>query len=80
VGAPIPIVAGDYGLIQYGNFGIFFSFSNAVPPSPQASLGLGLLVFVLVRGVAVLGGLALLWATQTPMEIPKPLELTSQAS
>ncbi len=30
-------------------------------------------------GVAVLGGLALLWATQTPSEIPKPLELTSQA-
>src|SRR5688572_17998570 len=23
-GAPIPIVAGDYGVIQYGNFSIFF--------------------------------------------------------
>ena len=36
-GAPIPIVAGDYGLIQYGNFSLFFQFSSSdvkglVPP------------------------------------------------
>src|SRR6478609_3077818 len=80
VGAPIPIVAGDYGLIQYGNFGVFFQFSNVVPPLKRKRLvDWGFLFSFLFAGVAVLGGLALLWATQTPREIPKPLELTSQA-
>lgn len=80
VGAPIPIVAGDYGLIQYGNFGIFFQFSDAVPAmGKRRRLDWGFLFSFLFAGVAVLGGLALLWATQTPSEIPKPLELTSQA-
>ena len=27
-GAPIPIVPGDYGLLQYGQFGIFFQFTT----------------------------------------------------
>src|SRR5512146_956735 len=32
-GAPVPIVAGDFGVVQYGpNFSVFFQFSNA-PPS-----------------------------------------------
>ncbi|HEX2877412.1 MAG TPA: AgmX/PglI C-terminal domain-containing protein [Polyangiaceae bacterium] len=80
VGAPIPIVAGDYGLIQYGNFGVFFQFSNAVPAMKRKRrLDWGFLFSFLFAGVAVLGGLALLWATQTPETIPKPLELTSQA-
>src|SRR5690242_912592 len=26
-GAPIPIVAGDYGMVQYGNFSVFFQFA-----------------------------------------------------
>src|SRR6478609_40961 len=80
VGAPIPIVAGDYGLIQYGNFGIFFQFSNAVPKlSHRRRLDFSLLFSFLFASVAVLGALALFWATQTPEEVPKPLELTNQA-
>jgi hypothetical protein len=80
VGAPIPIVAGDYGLIQYGNFGIFFQFSNAVPPlAKKRRLDFSLLFSFLFASVAVLGALALFWATQTPERIPKPLELTDQA-
>jgi hypothetical protein len=80
VGAPIPIVAGDYGLIQYGNFGIFFQFSNAVPPlAHKRRLDFSLLFSFLFASVAVLGALALFWATQTPERIPKPLELTDQA-
>src|SRR5690606_4156695 len=30
-GAPIPIVAGDHGLLQYHNFSLFFQFSYAPP-------------------------------------------------
>jgi hypothetical protein len=80
VGAPIPIVAGDYGLIQYGNFGIFFQFSNAVPAlRTKRRTDFSLLFSFVFASVAVLGALALFWATQTPEEVAKPLELTSQA-
>jgi hypothetical protein len=80
VGAPIPIVAGDYGLIQYGNFGIFFQFTNAVPPMrKRRRVDWGLLFSFVFASVAVGGTLALIWAITTPRGIPKPLELTSQA-
>lgn len=80
VGAPIPIVAGDYGLIQYGNFGIFFQFSNAVPAMKKRRRpDWGLLFSFVFAAVAVGGGLALIWAITTPRGIPKPLELTSTA-
>lgn len=79
-GAPIPIVAGDYGVIQYGNFGIFFQFSNAVPAmKKKRRLDWGFLLSFLFAAVAVGGGLALIWAITTPRGIPKPLELTSAA-
>jgi len=79
-GAPIPIVAGDYGVVQYGNFGIFFQFSNAVPPiKKKRRLDWGFLFSLLFAAVAVGGGLALIWAITTPRGIPKPLELTSAA-
>jgi hypothetical protein len=79
-GAPIPIVAGDYGVIQYGNFGIFFQFSNAVPAmKKKRRLDWGFLFSFLFAAVAVGGGLALIWAITTPRGIPKPLELTSAA-
>ena len=78
-GAPIPIVAGDYGLIQYGNFSVFFQFTHGAPiikrrRRPDWAL---LLSFIFAM-VAVGGGLALIWAITTPQGIPKPLELTSQ--
>jgi len=78
-GAPIPIVAGDYGLIQYGNFSVFFQFTHAAPiirrrRRPDWAMLLSFIFAV----VAVGGGLALIWAITTPQGIPKPLELTSQ--
>jgi len=79
-GAPIPIVAGDYGLIQYGNFSLFFQFSYAPPVMKRRNrLDYGLILAFVFALVAVLGGLALIWAITTPAGIPKPLELTSQA-
>src|SRR6478735_912785 len=78
-GAPIPIVAGDFGLIQYGNFSVFFQFTHGAPiikrrRRPDWAM---LLSFIFAM-VAVGGGLALIWAITTPQGIPKPLELTSQ--
>lgn len=79
-GAPIPIVAGDYGLLQYGNLSLFFQFSYAPPVIKRKNrLDLGLVLSFIFALVAVLGGLALIWAITTPAGIPKPLELTSQA-
>jgi hypothetical protein len=79
-GAPIPIVAGDYGVVQYGNFSIFFQFSDAVPVlQKRRRFDWGFLLSFLFAMIAVCGGLALLWAITTPRGIPKPLELTSQA-
>lgn len=78
-GAPIPIVAGDFGLIQYGNFSVFFQFSQAAPiikrrRRPDWALLLSFVFALIAAG----GGLALIWAITTPQGIPKPLELTSQ--
>lgn len=78
-GAPIPIVAGDYGLIQYGNFGVFFQFSHAAPIIKlRRRFDWALFLSYIFAAVAVGGGLALIWAITTPQGIPKPLELTSQ--
>jgi len=78
-GAPIPIVAGDYGLIQYGNFSVFFQFSHAAPVIGQRrGIDWALFLSYVFAMVAVGGGLALIWAITTPQGIPKPLELTSQ--
>jgi len=78
-GAPIPIVAGDYGLIQYGNFSVFFQFTHAAPIiKRRRRTDWALLLSFVFAMVAVGGGLALIWAITTPQGIPKPLELTSQ--
>ena len=78
-GAPIPIVAGDHGLIQYGNFAVFFQFTHAAPViQHRRRTDWGLLLAYIFASVAVGGGLALIWAITDPRPIPKPLELTSQ--
>jgi len=79
-GAPIPIVAGDYGVVQYGNFSVFFQFTDAVPPlKKKRRFDVGFFLSFIFAMIAVGGGLALMWAITTPRGIPKPLELTSQA-
>jgi hypothetical protein len=79
-GAPIPIVAGDYGVIQYGTFSVFFQFTEAVPAlKKRRRIDWGFLLSFLFAMIAVGGGLALMWAITTPRGIPKPIELTSQA-
>jgi hypothetical protein len=79
-GAPIPIVAGDYGVLQYGNFSVFFQFTDAPPPiRGTRRIDFGFILSFVFALIAVCGGLLLLWAITTPRGIPKPLELTSSA-
>ncbi|CAN5272336.1 hypothetical protein BH09MYX1_BH09MYX1_19140 [soil metagenome] len=77
-GAPIPIVPGDYGLLQYGQFGIFFQFTTRAQ-AMSGSWGPELLVALALfsSGVMHVGILGLLRALMTPPPISKPLELVS---
>jgi hypothetical protein len=77
-GAAFPIVPGDYGLLQYGQFGIFFQYSQAAQPignywAPELLVALALFS----SGVLHVGILGLVRALMTPPPIAKPLELTN---
>jgi TonB family protein len=77
-GAPIPIVAGDYGLLQYEGLSLFFQYAEASPP-PARAVRLDLpLILAFVFAVITCGGLMLVLYLLFPtLELPKPLELTS---
>lgn len=77
-GAPIGILPGDYGLMQYGQFGIFFQYTSAATPmagswAPETLVALALIS----SGVLHAGLLGLLRALMTPPPISMPLELTN---
>ena len=79
-GAPIPIVAGDYGLLQYYSFGVFFQFTEAPPKlRRRRRFDWALWLSLVFAAVAVGGGMALIWAITDPPPIRKPYELTSHA-
>jgi len=77
-GAAFPIVPGDFGLLQYGQFGVFFQYSQAATPignywAPELLVALALFS----SGVLHVGILGLVRALMTPPPIAKPLELTN---
>lgn len=77
-GAPVPIVSGDHGILQYGALSIFFQFVTA-PPKLGTKRRIDW-VFVLAFLFALLsigGGLLLIALLTTPRSIGKPIELTS---
>jgi hypothetical protein len=77
-GAPVPIVSGDHGILQYGALSIFFQFVTA-PPKLGTRRRIDW-VFVLAFLFALLsigGGLFLIALLTTPRSIGKPIELTS---
>lgn len=76
-GAPVAVLPGDHGLIQYGLFAIFFQYTSAPSTLPTA------FPLDLLSGLAILsstflhaGLFGLLHSITTPPSIPKPLELT----
>lgn len=77
-GAPMAILPGDYGLVQYGQFSIFFQFTD----SPTAMAGrrfpevLALLA-LFCSAILHLGLLGVLRTLMTPAGLPKPLELSN---
>lgn len=77
-GVPIPVVPGDFGLLQYGQLGIFFQYT-AAPQEMSGAWGLELLVVLALfsSGILHVGVLGLVRALMTPPPINKPLELTN---
>ena len=77
-GTPVPVMPGDFGLIQYGQFSIFFQYT--VQPIAMTSFtGPELLTMLAVFCSASfhIGILLLVRVLMTPPPIAKPMELTS---
>jgi hypothetical protein len=74
----VPIMPGDFGLIQYGQISIFFQYTTQ-PIAMSARRGPELLVVLAALCSAILhfGGVGLLSTLSTPLPIPKPPELES---
>ena len=77
-GAPVPIVAGDYGLLQYGSLSIFFQFAHPAPaPKSRFSIDPALLLSFVFALLTIGGSLMLVYMLFPQQELAKPLELTS---
>jgi len=76
--APVPLMPGDWGLLQYGPFSLFFQFTQAPPPLSQKRRR-DLLVGLAIASSVVLhvGLFALVRSLTTPPLIPKPVELSN---
>jgi hypothetical protein len=77
-GAPVPVMPGDYGLIQYGQFAIFFQYTTQ-PELMKSSRVPEALAILAVACSAILhiGFLGLIRTLMTPPPLSKPLELTN---
>jgi hypothetical protein len=77
-GAPVPIVAGDYGVLQYGSLSVFFQFAHPAPaPKSRFRLDLALVLSFLFALITLGGSLMLLYMLFPQPELAKPVELTS---
>jgi hypothetical protein len=77
VGTPVPVMPGDFGLIQYGQLGIFFQYTTQpIPMSSFRGPELLTLLAIFCSAVLHLGMLGLVRTLMTPDPLPKPLELT----
>jgi hypothetical protein len=77
VDAPVILVPGDWGLLQYGTFSLFFQFGPAAPPLSKKKrrdllVGLSIVSSVIFH----FGVLGLVRALTSPSPIPKPVELS----
>lgn len=79
--APIPVVPGDYGLLQYGLYSIFFQYTAPAAPLAgrvhyEALVGLALVSSAVMH----FGALGLVRALMTPPPLDAPPELMSDES
>ncbi len=71
---------GDYGLLKYGNFALFFQEITPAPPiTERPPWDWGWLVALLLAIVVVVGGVALLRALTVPAAQSKPVELAGRS-
>jgi hypothetical protein len=78
-GAPIGIVPGDYGLLTYGSFSLFFQFAHTAPaPKARFRVDLSLLLAFVFAVLTIGGGLLLLYMLYPQQELAKPIELNSR--
>jgi hypothetical protein len=75
---PVPIMPGDFGLIQYGQVSLFFQYTSQ-PIKMSSFRGPELLVLLagLCSAILHIGGVGLLSTLSTPYPYPKPPELES---
>jgi outer membrane biosynthesis protein TonB len=77
-GAPVPIVAGDYGVLQYGSLSVFFQFAHPAPtPKTRFRPDIALILSFVFALLTLGGALMLLYLLYPQEELAKPLELTS---
>jgi hypothetical protein len=77
-GAPISVLPGDYGLVQYGLFSIFFQYTTAAQPiADRISLEPLVALSIFSSFVLHLGIIGLLIVNWTPDVYPMPAELVS---
>ncbi len=77
-GQPIAVMPGDYGLMQYGLFSVFFQYTTPADEIKSA-FGIELLTVLALFSSAVfhVGMLGMLRTLMTPPPLNKPLELTN---
>lgn len=79
-GGPVPLLPGDYGLLQYGSFALFFQLTDPVRlAARRPRVDYGLLAAFAVALFSVGGTLFALKQVTPEDALPKPLELTSAA-
>jgi hypothetical protein len=77
-GTPVPVMPGDYGLIQYGQFSIFFQYTAQPIAVASSRLPEALVILaVFCSALFHFGLLGLVRTLMTPDPLVKPLELTN---
>ncbi len=77
-GAPIGVLPGDYGLLQYGLLSVFFQYATLPPPVATGTrLELLAMLALMSSGILHLGGLGIVRILMTPPPLSKPIELTN---
>ena len=77
VDAPVILMPGDWGLLQYGTFSLFFQFGPAPPPlSTKRRRDLLVGLSIVSSMIFHFGLFGLVRALTTPPPIPKPAELS----